>query len=214
MGFSCKDYNVVRFDLTGSGQVRVFNPGVCNNLRSAFKWRQIDNERGFKWILTMVDVFSKYIWARPFKNKSAEEVKETFSHIFKERRPIVLQTDNGKEFKNTVLADYLHRWGITQVFSKAYTPTTQGMVEQYNQTLKHKIFNGFLQNKNKKWVDDLASYVENINTAKQSVTNEAPLDTQKSITTELQAKIEQRLIERNERKTEKAPRDLSCTKGY
>jgi len=79
------------------------------------------------------------------------------------------------------------------------------MVEQYNQTLKHKIFNGFLQNKNKKWVNDLASYVENINTAKQSVTKEAPLDIQKSITPELQAKVEQRLIERNKRKTEKAP---------
>jgi transposase InsO family protein len=163
------------------------------------------NERGFKWILTVVDVFSKYLWARPLKNKSAEEVKEAFSRIFKERRPIVLQTDNGKEFKNTVLANYLHLWGITQVFSKAYTPTTQGMVERYNQTLKHKIFNGFLRNKNKKWVDDLPSYVENINTAKQSVTKEAPLDIQKSITPELQAKVEQRLTERNERKTEKAP---------
>jgi len=71
------------------------------------------NERGFKWILTVVDVFSKYLWARPLKNKSAEEVKEAFSCIFKERRPIVLQTDNSKEFKNTVLADYLSLWGIT-----------------------------------------------------------------------------------------------------
>jgi len=131
--------------------------------------------------------------------------REASSSIFKERRPIVLQTDNGKEFKNTVLANYLCLWGITQVFSKAYTPTTQGMVEQYNQTLKHKIFNGFLQNKNKKWVNDLASYVENINMAKQSVTKEAPLDIQKNITPELQAKVEQRLTERNKRKTEKAP---------
>jgi len=49
------------------------------------------NERGFKWILTVVDVFSKYLWAGSLKNKSAEEVKEAFSHIFKERRPIVLQ---------------------------------------------------------------------------------------------------------------------------
>jgi len=64
------------------------------------------------------------------------------------------------------------------------------MVEKYNQTLKHKIFNGLLRNKNKKWLDDLASYVENINTAKQSVTKEAPTTespkssrTEKEITT-------------------------------
>jgi len=54
------------------------------------------NERGFKWILAVVDVFSKYLWARPLKNKSAEEVKEDFSCIFRERRPIVLKTGNGK----------------------------------------------------------------------------------------------------------------------
>jgi len=56
---------------------------------------------------------------------------DTHCGIFKERRPIVLQTDNGKEFKNTELADYLRLWGITQVFSKAHTPTTQGMVERF-----------------------------------------------------------------------------------
>jgi len=35
------------------------------------------NERGYKWILTIIDVFSKYLWA--------EEVKEALSKIFKER---------------------------------------------------------------------------------------------------------------------------------
>jgi len=43
------------------------------------------NERGYKWILTTVDVFSKYLWARPLKNKTAEEVKEALSKIFKDR---------------------------------------------------------------------------------------------------------------------------------
>jgi len=37
MGFSCKDYNVVRFDLTGSREVRVFNPGVCNKFKICFE---------------------------------------------------------------------------------------------------------------------------------------------------------------------------------
>jgi len=165
---------------------------ICIHIRRQSKkavFQQKYNERGFKWILTVVDVFSKYQLT----------VKEAFSHICKERRPIVLQTDNSKEFKNATLADYLRLWGITHAFSKAYTPTTQGMIEQYNQTLKHKILNGFLQNKNKKWVDDLASYVENINTAKQSVTKEA---IQESITPELQAKVEQRLREKQEKDRE------------
>jgi len=43
------------------------------------------NERGYKWILTTVDVFIKYLWARPLNNKTAEEVKEALSKIFKDR---------------------------------------------------------------------------------------------------------------------------------
>jgi hypothetical protein len=43
------------------------------------------DERGFKWKLTVEDVFSMYLWAQPLKNKSAEEVKEAFSSIFKEK---------------------------------------------------------------------------------------------------------------------------------
>jgi len=79
------------------------------------------NKRGFKWILTVVDVFSKYLWAWPLKNKSAEEVK-AFSQIFKERRPIVLQTDNSKDFKNTVLAKLSTSMGYnTGIFESLYT---------------------------------------------------------------------------------------------
>jgi len=46
------------------------------------------NERGYKWILTIVDVFSKYLWAQPLKNKIAEELflissgKEDQSHLY------------------------------------------------------------------------------------------------------------------------------------
>jgi len=64
------------------------------------------------------------------------------------------------------------------------------MVEQYNQTLKHKIFNSFLQNKNKKWLVGLASYGENINTTKQSATKEAPIEIKKDIAPELQDKVD------------------------
>jgi len=96
---------------------RITTPIFCSEVNGHWQADLINfkkhNERGFKWILTIVDVFSKYLWARPLKNKSAEEVKEAFSRIFKERRPIVLHTDNSKEFKDTLLSNYLRLWGIT-----------------------------------------------------------------------------------------------------
>ena len=55
--------------------------------------------KGYKYFLTIVDVFSKYAWVEPIKNKTGQAVTEAFEKILKQgRRPIQLQTDDRKEF--------------------------------------------------------------------------------------------------------------------
>ena len=56
--------------------------------------------RGFKYILTIIDVFSKYAYAIPIKNKQGTIIKEAFSKIFKNQYPLKLQVDRGTEFYN------------------------------------------------------------------------------------------------------------------
>ncbi len=52
-----------------------------------------------KFLLTCIDVFSKYAWAGPLKNKMGKEVTKAFESILKENRvPQKLQTDKGTEF--------------------------------------------------------------------------------------------------------------------
>ncbi len=51
------------------------------------------------FLLTCIDVFSKYAWARPLKNKTGKEVTKAFDSILKENRVSQkLQTDKGTEF--------------------------------------------------------------------------------------------------------------------
>src|SRR5215472_15856948 len=57
--------------------------------------------KGFKYILMVIDAFSKYLWAKPLKSKTGEEVTRAMKEILKERRPSNLQTDHGKEFYNS-----------------------------------------------------------------------------------------------------------------
>ena len=53
--------------------------------------------KGVRYLLTVVDVFSKYVWVRPLVNKTGGEVEKAFQSIFKEgRKPLRLQTDEGK----------------------------------------------------------------------------------------------------------------------
>ena len=58
--------------------------------------------RGVRYLLTVIDVFSKYDWMLPLKDKTRKSVADTFKEIFKksEQKPEKLCTDKGREFYN------------------------------------------------------------------------------------------------------------------
>ena len=59
------------------------------------------DNKGIKFLLTVIDVLSKRAWAVPLKNKTGAEIIKAFEKIFKEgRTPEKLQTDAGSEFMN------------------------------------------------------------------------------------------------------------------
>ncbi|KAG8238536.1 hypothetical protein J437_LFUL018033 [Ladona fulva] len=64
---------------------------------------------GYSYILTVIDVFSKYAWAIPLKTKTASDVIAAFKKIFSKskRNPVNLQTDKGKEFLNSAFQAFL-----------------------------------------------------------------------------------------------------------
>jgi hypothetical protein len=55
-------------------------------------------DNGYKWVLTVYDVFSKYAWARATKNKEGRTIAVAMADILKSTKPRLLQTDNGSEF--------------------------------------------------------------------------------------------------------------------
>ena len=56
--------------------------------------------KGYRYILTVIDIFSRYAWALPIKSKRREDVRDAFKLIFKEAKPEKIQFDDGKEFYN------------------------------------------------------------------------------------------------------------------
>jgi len=66
--------------------------------------------KGYRYLLMVLDVFSKYGWIVPLKDKKGETVTEAFKTIFKEgRKPQYLWTDKGKQYYNTFLKDLLDK---------------------------------------------------------------------------------------------------------
>ena len=54
----------------------------------------------YKYLLTCIDVFSKYAWAIPLKSKTGAHLTEAFTPLLVDRHPAHLQTDKGTEFVN------------------------------------------------------------------------------------------------------------------
>ncbi|KAJ9544283.1 hypothetical protein OSB04_023990 [Centaurea solstitialis] len=94
---------------------------------------------GRKYILVIVDDFSRYTWTKFLKTK--DETSYLIINFLKAvqlqlKLPVqTVRTDNGTEFKNNVLKSFYNSFGITQTFSAARTPEQNGVVEHRNRTL-------------------------------------------------------------------------------
>lgn len=66
------------------------------------------HNKGYKFLLTVIDALSKYLWVAPLKNKTGTEMVKAFETILaKGRKPIQLQTDKGSEFHNKIVKAFL-----------------------------------------------------------------------------------------------------------
>ena len=59
-----------------------------------------DNNRNHRYVLVIIDNFSKYGWTIPLKNKNAQTIKDSFENILisSKRKPNLIETDRGKNF--------------------------------------------------------------------------------------------------------------------
>ena len=117
--------------------------------------------KGYNYLLTVIDCFSKYAWAHPIKSKSSQNIIDAFTRIFSERCPKKLQTDKGKEFINKHFQKYLRdhtvKWFSTDSAQKA------SIVERFNRTLKTKMWRLFTEKGVRKWIDILNKLILNYN---------------------------------------------------
>ena len=60
----------------------------------------LKDNNGIKYLLTVIDIFSKFVWIVPLKRKTGQKVANVFSRILKERRPSKTWADRGREFYN------------------------------------------------------------------------------------------------------------------
>lgn len=130
----------------------------------------------YKYILTVIDCFSKYAWALPLKTKSSSAVTELMNTIFinDKRVPKNIQTDLGKEFYNKLFKNLIINNNINHY--STYTHLKASIVERFNRTLKEKMWKMFSYRGSYKWIDKIANLLNVYNNTKHRTIKMTPVE--------------------------------------
>lgn len=137
-------------------------------------WRT--ENRGYAYLLTCIDIFSKFAWVRPLKTKMGDEVAEALMSIIEDgkRSPHALQTDKGKEFFNSSVKRVLKHYRIVHFATE--NETKAAVVERFNRTLKSRMWRYFTEQDNNKYINVLQELVRGYNASQHRTIGMAPCD--------------------------------------
>jgi hypothetical protein len=127
----------------------------------------------YKYILTIIDCFSKYSFAVPLKNKSGKEIIDALKSIFEERKCALFRTDRGTEFCNNDVRKYLDEAYVVH-FTSHDQEVKCAIVERFNRTLKGKMFKYFTANGTRRYLEELPNFLKSYNNSKHRTIKMAP----------------------------------------
>ena len=136
--------------------------------------------KGYRYLLTCIDIFSKFSWVIPLKDKKGITIKNALEKIFKQRKPKLLWTDNGKEFYNKQVETLLNENNI-KIYSTNNSEIKSAVVERFNRTFKNMMYKKFTENNNTIFYNILDELVNNYNNKYHSTVRMTPIEASKKI---------------------------------
>ena len=115
----------------------------------------VTTTRGNKYVLVMVDCFSRWTEACPLPDKTAHSVADAFFNqvVCRFEMLSVMHSDQGREFENKIMQELCILCGSHKTRTTPYHPESDGMVERFNRTLLMML--AMIAGKNRDDWDDL-----------------------------------------------------------
>ncbi len=157
-------------------------------------------DRGWKFILTVVDYFSRKCWLRPLKSQTAINVRNALINIVGETKtyPRIVQADNGSEFQAETSA-WFKEHNITYIKTLSYSPESNGLVEGSNKKVRKVLREIMIRTNSRNWTNHLQTTANLLNTQRNGATKRNPNDIWKE-GHELQGEQDQSIIRLHERR--------------
>ena len=133
-----------------------------------------ENNRGYRYVLVIIDNFSKLGWIIPLKNKNAQTIKDSFENLLisSKRKPNLIESDRGKEFYNNIFQDFFNKNNI-KLYSRN---SSYGAVfaERFNRTIRDLLKEPVSEKGDSNWIDILPTITEQYNIKVHSSTELIP----------------------------------------
>lgn len=130
--------------------------------------------KGYKYILIVINAYSKYAWAEPLKTKTAVEVSAAMKKILKTLKtpPNNLQTDMGKEYYNSNFKNLMSEYNINHY--STYSSIKACIAERFIRTLKSMLFREFSARGSYNWLQLLRALIKKYNNTVHRTTKLRP----------------------------------------
>ena len=133
------------------------------------------NYRGYRYVLVIIDNFSKFGWTIPLKNKNAQTIKDSFKNVLisSKRKPNLIESDRGKEFYINIFQDVLNKNNI-KLYSRN---SSYGAVfpERFNRIIRDLLKKPVFERGDINWIDILPIITKQYNNKIHSSTKLTPI---------------------------------------
>ena len=132
--------------------------------------------KGFRFLLCVIDIYSKYSWVVPLKDKKDVSIVNAVQSISKKssRKPNQICVEKGGEFYNRSMKSWLEKHDI-----EMYSTHNEGksvVAERFIRTIKNKIYKHMTSISKNVYIDKLDDIVNEYNNAKHRTTKVKPID--------------------------------------
>ena len=137
------------------------------------------NNKGFRYIFIVIDIFSIYLWAIPLKNNYSQTITNEFSNILttSKRKPLKIESDRGTEFYNSIFQNFLKSKN-SHHYSR-YTDKGPSIAERVIRTIRNLLKKPVFEKGNADWLSEFPSAIKQYNNTIHHSTKMKPIDASK-----------------------------------
>ena len=117
--------------------------------------------KGYKYIFTNIDIFSKYAWSFLLKTKNIKEIKSCFQKIFNERKPSYIWSDQESAFFSKEMLQFFKDNNVKIYYT--HSDLKAVIIERFNRSLRELMMKEFVKNNNTVWYDILPDLINTYN---------------------------------------------------